>query len=246
MTIEGNSERKQNLETPEARRKFLSDLFKRTGEGGRRRDVVMYHGTSVETLEYLIEHGALPGQAADTELHPKGSVFTVPDVRRIPYAKNPSKWLQLNIPPDEAMTLADAELYANLVAERHYVMRELGISMTVPDTEEALQHLLYGDEADPDIISDEPVRVRMEELLALPRIREVLAAAKGRKGVILGIKRSAIVDDPELEGFGLGDPGEGDVKLMTGTKGLKIEHLGEVRALGTDGTEFFERIRQMP
>lgn len=218
-------------------------------------DVFFLHATSVETMEQFVKTGNIPGRSYATFRHKKGEIFMYPLTDRMPARES----LVRQIPPTEVASREDIVGYANLLAERHYMMTRLAIPFSDARALRIVDELLVG--VTPRTTTDLDLREKIETFLrdhgGEMAVGMLLAEAKLRKGVILGIKKSALRKYP-LE---RGDPGDGDIKMKTGrgqkdltrlrkravdvTKtGLDLTDIGMIQVLGPEGAVYFDDLRR--
>lgn len=240
MTIEGGAKMPSN---PESRgevvnARILLSAFKRgITEDEHARGVIAYHATSVESLAEALRSGVLPGITAPSTLHAQGDIFLMPLLHRIPNTRRPSKWLRSLMDKEDSLTLADLAVYAQMNAEQQYVLASLGISIGDQDAGNVISDMIDNEDFDAE---DAEIVARLRRKAGTKkRLEELIQEARGRKGVLISIKREALGH----YGIGAGDHGEGDIKLMTGYRGFDIKYIMGAKALGDDGVAFMKSLR---
>jgi hypothetical protein len=195
-------------------------------------DCIAYHGTSLETIRYLLTRGALPGStstrfASDPRNPQLGDIYFYPG-EHFPHSQvhTPIKYPQI----DNSSAISDAEWHANTIAHGDRVCDLLGISRT--DYSFSAACYVEGDpEGDGALITT----------LGIPeeKIEKAVSLARNRKGVLLGLDRSVFDAFPITPG----DHGA-DFRVSTGSKGLAIQYLAAVKPLGPEEEAFFNDLRK--
>lgn len=229
------------IEKENYNRQLLLNILEHTRahREGYPEDVIMVHATSVESLAELVKTGKLPGRSFRTSKHKRGDLFVYPIPDRFPDKENPSAWVRSHTLHD--MASDDIIDYANEIAPRHYLLSILKIPQQDVNRVRAIDQFLAGNT--PRTMDDEEIRDAMniiiEDAGSEEHLARHIANARLRQGVVIGIKRSALVK----HGFAIGDPGHADFKLVTGRNGLSIDDIGSIELLGPEGYDFFESLR---
>ena len=200
---------------------------------------VGYHGTSIESIDYILQHGKLPGTTYDTypgqEDNPQeGDIYFVPSgnfpVRRLP---------ELEDVADDILGRTSVSKYAWTVALGHGFCSKLNISIEncarAYSFIDALKN--YGDK----------FRAKEEEYVFFQNIsgrsREeidvAVEVALQRKGVILGLDKKAL----SKFRFSYGDQGD-DFRVSTNIEGLALKYLSSIKPLGEVERKYFEDLKR--
>lgn len=220
-------EDERNPETERQRK--LIELFER---GLDDEDAIGYHGTSLESIEYLIRNGHLPGGTFENppkhEVQP-GDFYFFPNKAKFPEHPLASTF------HDADTAIDKAAIYAQDIAEEHYLMKKLGLDFSNMKLRNAARWVTEGYTVD----SETCYRLLLAQGLSKGNLDRAIKEARGRKGVVLGLGPSMIEQHLPMEG----DKGHGDLKIHL-PAGLDISFLSGLEPIGQQEWDFFEKLQQ--
>lgn len=221
------------------REKFLLQLYER---GITTKDCVAFHGTSLESIQYLLDHGFLPGHTGAPDNHynlpQTGDIYFYPRKNIFPFRKYPQlKLVERNISSGEVtMTGRKFEIGAEIVARNHRFFSLLNKPLNSEETtkysvSELIDSVLSNDMEETKLIAQK-LETTEEQLK-----KAALEAVK-RHGILLGLKRDAL-------SYFLLSPGDGEVdfRLHTKENGLALNCLSGLKVLGDEEKKFFEDLK---
>ncbi len=216
--------------------KRLMELFE-LGLGNTRR-TIGYHGTSIESMQYLIRTGHLPGAvgeniAASPEnswLPQKGDLYFYPLKSKFPgYDPDISKYF-----PDETHVIDSVVGYASDIAESHCFLMKLGLGLDNLEYNIGARNLMCG-------MFRNEIREFKEKLISIginnADIDQAVKEAKKRKGIILGLSTTLLRQYQPKDG----DKHEGDLRF-TFPKGLDYKYISGLEPLGEEEFNFFKNL----
>lgn len=223
----------ENLEGPEEeeRCRKLVEYF----ENGLDNDAstLGYHGTSLETIEYLIKHGHLPGGT--------GKKKSEHDVAVGALHFYPSKEKFANHPlfaefSDKEKAIDGAGSYAKTIAATHYFLRALGLDLSNRDQTYIARYLTsWAHTVERDEIFDDMISAGYDR----EYLEQTFERAIQRKGVILALNVDLLKSHQVLDG----DAREGDLKVML-TEGLDCNGIVGLEPLGQEEWNYFEEMQR--
>lgn len=198
-----------------------------------------YHATSIESIQYLIRTGHLPGSQSE-ELPgahnawrmQKGDLYFYPRKSKFPdYDPNVSKYFL-----DEGGVIVAVSDYAHRIASVHYLLTKLNLGLENQDYNNGARELLSG-----MFISE--IREFRETLYSLDitdaQIDQALKEAKERKGIILGLGVSLLKTHQVRDG----DRNAGDLRINF-PSGMDYTYISGVESFGKHEREFFSDIKK--
>lgn len=197
--------------------------------------VVGFHGTSLEAVKQLITTGNLPANTIEDRRHIEvGDLFFVPIQDRFP-----------NFPTIGFMEdpLAEAVVYANLIAKRHFLMVKLGLDFTNLEQYSLALELAAVDKILRPLGKALEICQRdgfniPENIFNMPRtdLQVIIDDSDTKRGVVLGLSES-ILDHFQPEP---GDSGGmfGDMKINC-PEGLSYEFIKGIKVLGVKESDLF-------
>lgn len=246
MTFEKSDPLKQAQNPEQRNAQILFAAFQRgIVDDEKDAEIIGYHGTSVEVLKMALKTGTLLGMTTNDDRdeiykhlkHTKGDLFLAPVLQNIP-----GNFIQNNISTYDVMSRKDAEFYAEYISKRHFILDQLGISFDDEDAHSALVAICTDSpESAKELIGWGEQEKTFLNKYGTERVATLLKEAEeNRLGVVVSIKKSAF----DEYGIGLGDPGHGDIKIMSGETGIDIKHIAGIAAPGPEGKAFFDELRQ--
>jgi hypothetical protein len=230
MVEQGSPASGQELLSRESREAFLVNLWER---GLDTADCVAYHETSLEVIEHLISIGTIPGytglESTDPMLSQPGDIYFTPR-ENFPFDKIP-EWAGLGNRGYPA-TIADLFVYSS-IAFVHRACSFLGLDLN--QSERLLNIRGEGLE----FASDEDEET-LTSLFSEQQLAEAEQHAKTRRGVVLGLTRSALDKYPLSPGD---DVANGDIRLSLGQNGIPATAFSGLKALGEEESLFFQRLQ---
>ena len=211
----------------EERRKKLVKLFEKSMDA---KGSIGYHGTSLEAIEYLIEHGYLPGRKFDNTGSNQNFVYFYP--RKSAFPKN-SK-LTGDYIPDEKL-IEDTSTYSKSVAGAHYFMKAFGLDIADSEVEDRAGALLGSGEQ-----NWKPAeQYFLDKGIQKEKLYEVIELARKRKGVVLSLKKKILKEHEVSRGDVEGE----DVKIAV-PEGLSLEMLAGLEPMGEQEFDYFEKLQE--
>lgn len=217
--------------------KRLKELFER-GLKDRGR-TIGYHGTSIESMQYLIRTGHLPGAVGenitaspeDSWRLQKGDLYFYPLKSKFPdYNPDVSKHF-----PDEAHVIDRVARYASDVARAHYFLTKLGLGFDNPEYNLGARNVMATGMLHTEI------REFKEELISIgissTDIDQAVQEAKQRKGVVIALSATLLKKYQPRDG----DRDEGDLRF-TFPNGLDYKYLSGLKPLGEEESRFFQNL----
>lgn len=210
-------------------------------------DVVFLHGTSTNAIKVLIEKGALPARAYATKQHKSGDVFVFPLMERFS-VREPQGDIVIAHGDETVNAREEVARYAGMAARKHYLLSYFGLPLNDPYLDMALNQFVAGKtvrDIKPTTSQNKKILEAMRVVIGLAgseeQLAERFAEANTHRGVVIGIKRSALnvfdvaAGDTEAE--------EGDLKLGTGRRGLRLSDIGYIEFLGAEGLPFIDELK---
>lgn len=207
-------------------------------------DCIGYRGVSLETIEYLIESGAIPGYAraayegASVELPQPGDIYFLPRLQTFPFEKLPGLLTSDRIPPDAfEFALQGCISMAESRAWGHNFAKRLGLDIGIYSFEASV----YVEDFDSrkHIMDFHVIRKEFKDKGVSTRaMRKVALLARRRKGVVIGLKKEALDFYVPQEG----DLGT-DFRINPGTDGLSYTFLSGIKPLGSVEENFFNNLK---
>lgn len=182
-----------------------------------------FHGMSLETLEYALETGFIPGR-------------TGPEKRLSPtYVVHPGDIYYYENEDD----LHGAEIYAKQSAAQYYFASKLGLRLDYrEDLDLALR--LVNNPMGPDGQDSATVEKLMARQFPRQKILATLAEANQQRGLVIGLHPNLIVMYPIENCETLyGDDGW---RIITGSEGLPVKYIRGIRPLGEREKAFLNSI----
>jgi hypothetical protein len=205
-------------------------------------DCIGYHCTTLEAIQYSINHNGIPGRTGNSDPDPTlpqiGDIYFLPRLLTFPFEKLPDLLAMGRIDrSEEEFALREAEMTADSTAMAHKLCSflKLDISIYGNAAENYLEDL---DRERKSLDYFEAERALTGLKLDKKLISQAVDAARKRKGVIIGLKRSAL----ELYPLSEGDAGN-DFRLSTGKEGLILNALSGIKSLGPEETLYFQNLK---
>ncbi|MBI2599755.1 hypothetical protein HYW43_02430 [Candidatus Daviesbacteria bacterium] len=150
------------------------------------------HGTSIETIIFLIEKGVLPGSPLpsykDKRRVQNGDIFFAEFPEELPEKYQNSEYTR-----SDELPAYRAFFYAEETARQHYLLTTLGLPFSDQSIYNASMALSFSGEVEDKIeLAQEKFAQPLERNANVPRrtLLDVLARCDSRKGVVLGIHES--------------------------------------------------------
>jgi len=235
---------RENLDTNEKslleqteREKILVRLYQ---NGTNTSDCIAYHGTSLETIQFLITKGFIPGYTAfinnNPELPQHGDIYFMPRLGVFPFDKLPSlpnpsesknkkyypKKVEELFPPDD-------------IAKAHRFCSLLSLNIA----EYGYDAMFYMDDYNgARTLDGKDAEKRLKLLFTDEQLAFAEKMAKKRKGVILGLKKDAL----EKYSLSQGDLGS-DIRLNGGLNGFPIDIFSGIKPSGKEEKAFLDALK---
>lgn len=173
-----------------------------------------YHGLSLETLQYVLGHGVIPGETIvwreDIPHNDLGDVFYYP-----PFS-------------DDVNSVTS---YAATIAARHHFATLLGLSLSNLEDINIARELTYGS------VEEESkfVQLLMARGVSYANIKKCVRVAEQQKGLVIGfsldVLRKFPVEDREVHG-------DAGWKIVTNGSGLPFHYIYGIKAVGKRESDF--------
>jgi len=214
-------------------KKIVADLFER---GLDDENCIGFHGTSLESIEYLMKNGHLPGQVEEDEKYGygKGEFFFYPKGEVFSGKESPFKE---EFESDKEI-MERAESYANVLSQTHYIIAKLELDLGNPKHQYIGRVLQLGlsDEAE-DMIDDFIKKGKTKK-----EIYKILNESKNRKGVVIGI------DKKVFDGFQckVGHPSDedGNYLHMNCATGMDIIFITGIEPMGQQEWDYLTELQK--
>lgn len=210
-----------NENQPNSTETYMRSLLAREYERGLTPNgCAGFHGTSVETIEFAMKNGHIPGStalAALTESVQPGDLFYFPPAT-----------------VDNVDQLAaELTIYARNIAAVHFVLGKLQLDKDSPVYYNAAADLTQPHPFHPELYRNarKILGVSPTEAVALEK------QASNRKGVVLGISEDVFQQYSSLPG----DPGENDARIRT-VNGLPVRFIRGIMPLGGEDSRILRSI----
>ncbi len=187
-------------------------------------DIIAYHGLSIETLEYLINQGCLPGDTVNSDPKNIGNLFFFPRETQNPIER--------------------AASVAGIIAQHHHASSKLELPIDNPDYHELLTGL-WGNTFKPE---DKEKFIQSDWVTGLKKIFEktkktedelfdALLEAQDYRGFVVGLNKKTLTDFKK-------NPGDSPEDFYINCPfGLDIKYLSALRPLGKKEQEFIESLK---
>ncbi|TAK96308.1 hypothetical protein EPO05_02185 [Patescibacteria group bacterium] len=191
-----------------------------------------YHGTSLESLQYLLKFGHLPGAAeADSTLgYQRGDLFFFPRKDKFFNQHADDAYME------EKEAIEETEVYAGILARAHFIIVSLGLDLNNPENQQVGRALSMGLDNEAEELIDQ-LSAKLKK--SRRSIEKIISDSKKRKGVVVAIADKAIYDFS----VGSGDDGEQDLYLRCPV-GLSYKYIAGIKPIGQGERYFFEKIQQ--
>lgn len=210
-----------------------------------------YHGTSLETVEYLLKHGVLPGHtnSSDSLLLPREFYFN-PRLHKFPLTHplfTKSSWLEMRrlfslkdgrCSINDRSLIEDCISHANMISPSHYFLKNLGLR--IDDGEYDYQARIMLSSLDDSQLPGkdkeaEEYFLRFRDLgFSEKELFRLINKARQRKGVVMGLSSRLLQSYVVEEGHDAFD-----VKI-TVPEGLDGSFLSAIRPLGNQERAFLK------
>lgn len=210
------------------RMKKLVELFE---AGMDSKECIGCHGTSMESVEFLIEHGHLPGGKFEHIGSEERWIYFFPEESHFPDVPKEKKFRKID-------ALKEAAGYADAIAKSHFLLKTLGLDIENEEFECVARGLATdnpNDINDPDAEYNFFIKMGIDK----KQLKKTVKEARKRKGVVLGFSEKL------LEGHLVmpGDSGENDLRISV-PEGLKFEYLSGLEPMGDEEWEYFEKLQE--
>jgi hypothetical protein len=202
---------KESFEPAKAREQYITDfIIKQYNLGLTTKGCLGFHGTSLETLRFAIQHGYIPGsqsQLTTGENIKQGDLFFFP-------LTDTSKFQEIQ---------DNTARYAKNIAMAHHILKHLNFDINDLNMMEAASELVS-----PQNLRPEFYKKSLETLKLTPNQAEQVGnEAYKMQGFIIGIDYRVT----DLFSVLPGDLGENDMRIRTGW-GLPIRYILGIKPLG--------------
>lgn len=204
------------------REKQIVELFQRgfQDEG----NIAGYHGTSLESLQFLIQNGYLPGYTRNVETHfrKKNDFFFAPVGEYFPKLK------ELDMPRKHALEMA--QNYARQMSETYYVLQKLNLPFTDDTIFCMVQQALWDGNIEGIMqVSKEPKR----------EVTKIIKDAKNRQGIVIALSKDLFTSDKLVR---YGDD-IGDLRIQL-PNGLSLKDIVGIEPHGTNELKYLEKLQE--
>ena len=197
-------------------------------------DCIGYHGTSLEAMDFLIEHGHLPGGGYD-----KGSTTDIPDGEKylyfFPKKSEFSKHELADSFLEDEEILEETKGYSQGIAGSHYLLKKLGLNIDDQDLEFKARCLTGRIPIDAEEEYQHFIGLGINEKVLDKTIEE----AKKRRGVILVLSKKVL----ESHVISNGDEEGGDLRILI-PEGLTLEFLSGIEPVGQEEYRYFATLQK--
>lgn len=186
-----------------------------------------YHGMSLETLQFLIEQGHMPGYSrpeASSFVDP-GDLFFVAIPECFPNFDKLTQTGQYESPDQHAAG------YANDLGKNHYILKQLGL----PFNDTQLLRAVMQAENDPEsfeLLLEKSGKTRAE-------IQKIFRDAKKRKGIVIALSKDLFTPE-KLIRYG---NDEADLRIQI-PQGLTLEHIVGIEPQGQAELKFLQKLQE--
>ncbi len=186
-----------------------------------------YHGMSLETLQFLIENGHIPGYSREevSSLVEPGDLFFVAIPERFPSFDKLIHTGRYESPDQHAAG------YANDLGRDHYILKQLGLPLNESQTMTAVM------EAENDPESFELLLQKSGKNEA--EVKKIFRDAKKRKGVVVALAKSLFTTDKRIR---YGDD-EADLRIQL-ANGLTLNDIVGIEPQGPEEFKFLEKLQK--
>ena len=187
-------------------------------------DCVGYRGTSLESMEYIVNNGVLLGRlyGASREIYffPFKSKFQNHPLR--------------DTFPDEHDVIERTSQYAGQNAESHYLIRLLDLD--IENAKDYVESLML---SEGDYFMDEILKKHPKLGFRRSNLLKIIHEAEKRKGFILGLNSKVL---QSFKIMGSCDIKEGDLKIVC-PNGLPYKYLSGIEPLGQEEWDYLVKIQ---
>ncbi len=218
-----------NTSEKNKRMQFLSNGF---SQGLNDPNIIAYHGCTLDTIQYLLEHGKMPGAtrnrlATTKEGNPEISVF--------PISATTDYEARVGFGGDTA--LEGASSYAGASAEIVTFSRSLGLD---PHANAETMARIVPDMENEQIISELNRVGRQVTVAEIEKARKITKSSKNG-GVVIGISKEAFERYKHRSATSRGEKGE---ELIEVPDGLPIQYIVGIEPMGNTEYQFFENLQK--
>jgi hypothetical protein len=200
-------------------------------------DVIGYHATSVEAIEYFIQHGRMAGWTGenykDPSLPQNGDLYFVPLQGAIPKFPGDEQFKSPSFVLDEMERMAEAR------GRKHRFLNVLGLPYTSEEPSVSVPEFLFSDglpsESLPITIHTDEDYVRLLKLRQRSQIEHAIDSAKERKGVIAAVSSKVLK-------YGMPELAEGDLRVSMHRVPFEDLFSG-IKPMGNADRQFFRTLR---
>ncbi len=186
-----------------------------------------YHGMSLETLQFLIEQGHIPGYSREevSSLVEPGDLFFVAIPECFPEF---DKLIQTNRyeSPDK-----HAAGYANDLGKSHYILKQLGLPLN--NTEIMVAVIQAEDDQESFDLLVQKSGKKIDE------IKKIFRDARKRKGIVVALSKSLFTSDKHIR---YGDD-EADLRIQL-PNGLTLKDIVGIDPQGQEELKFLEKLQE--
>ena len=204
----------------EERIKKIISLFER---GMDTKDSVGYHGTSIESIEFLLENGHLPG-GYDPE---DGGNYLYFWPKKSKFEGNPLHDGLI----EEKDALGMAEYYADELAKTHFLMKRFGLDMDDGKKTRMVRDLFS------PVSHDEAYKSLLDLGIDKKELDFEIRQAEKRKGVVLSLNSNILESHSALPG-----DTEEDLRIAI-PEGLKLDFISGLEPMGDKEWKYFENLQ---
>jgi hypothetical protein len=227
---EGDGKENKDRENKKEVEEHLVEVFEK---GLEDEECIGYHGTSLEAVEYMLEHGHLPGSCeADSEYgYEKGSLFFYP--RKAAFPDYPGSE---NFFDNDEDAIRDTKVYADIIARFHYIVKALGLDLGNPEHQYLGRVLGEGDSPEAEEIIAKLITERGK---TRQEIKDILRDAQKRKGVVISLDKKIL----EKHKLGAGDDSLAgqDLRVIC-PEGLDFMNISGLEPAGQEEWDFFKTL----
>ena len=186
-----------------------------------------YHGMSLETLQFLIEQGHMPGYSREeaSSLVEPGDLFFVAIPECFPNFDKLTQTGRYESPDQHAAG------YANDLGKDHYILKQLGLPFN--DTQLLMAVMQAEDHSESfELLLEKSGKTRAE-------IQKTFRDAKKRKGIVIALSKDLFTPEKLVR---YGDD-EADLRIQI-PQGLTLEHIVGIEPQGQEELKFLQKLQE--
>lgn len=223
------------MESEQQEKSRMNRLVELFESGMNAKDIIGYHGTSLESIEFLAKSGHLPGGLFSHAGQEGKYLYFFPKKSEFLHHPSASEFRE------EKSLVSEAADYAESIAGSHCLLKRLGLDIGDRELDPMARNLVSNIPA--DVWNPTTERDHFLNNLGIKKtdLDEALDDARKRKGVVLALNKT-ILTSHTLSG---GDPTEGDLRILI-PEGLSLDYISGLEPIGQVEWEYFEKLQEKP